>query len=50
MRRQPRQPKQPTKVMVTMRALVQRINRKLAADGEVLRGTRGRPWPNTTRD
>jgi hypothetical protein len=29
------------KVPVTLRALVQRINRKLAKDGEALRATRG---------
>jgi len=37
--------KQQGKVPVTMRAIVQRINRKLAADGyRRLKQSRGRPW------
>ena len=43
--------KQQGKVPVTMRAIVQRINRKLAADGyRRLKQSRGRPWKYLDRD
>jgi len=39
------------KVPVTMRAIVQRINRKLAPDGyRRLKQSRGRPWKYLDRD
>ena len=43
--------KQQGQVPVTMRAIVQRINRKLAADGyRRLKQSRGRPWKYLDRD